>query len=118
LDGVEADLVRYAVECLDGAFIINQLYEVFKGEISRRQLVQLARRWENRGWLTEPQRNADGHKLGRQVSPELVALAQAGNGGHVVTSIPSRDEAVLDGHVGGTEVELPPFLAARCRSAT
>ena len=55
------------------------------------------------------------HKLGRQVSPELEALAQAGNGGHVVTSIPSRDEAILDGHVGGTEAELPPFLAARRR---
>jgi hypothetical protein len=113
---IEQDLVRFALEELEGAFLINHLYEAFKGKISRRQLVQLARCWEDRGWLTKPQRDADGHKLGRQVSPELVALTRAGNGGHVVTSVPSRDEAVQGGHMGGTEAELPSFLAARRRS--
>jgi DNA segregation ATPase FtsK/SpoIIIE-like protein len=33
LSGVEADLVLYAVKCLDGAFIINHLYEVYKGDM-------------------------------------------------------------------------------------
>ena len=54
LSAVEADLVLYAVKCLDGAFIINHLYEVYKGDISKRQLTKLAKQWEIRGWLTPP----------------------------------------------------------------
>jgi hypothetical protein len=55
LDDVEAKLVRYAVKCLDGAFIINHLYKVYKGDISKRRLTKLARQWEARGWLTSPE---------------------------------------------------------------
>jgi hypothetical protein len=70
LDGVEAGLVRYAVEHLDGAFIINRLYDVHKGEISKRQLTKLARQWEARGWLTPP---ADAVSP-RYATDELLAL--------------------------------------------
>jgi hypothetical protein len=54
LNDVEADLVLYATKCLDGAFIINHLYKVYKGDISKRQLTKLAQQWEIRGWLTPP----------------------------------------------------------------
>jgi hypothetical protein len=70
LDTVEAGLVRYAVEHLDGAFIINQLYEARKGDISKRQLAKLAQQWEIRGWLTPP---ADAVSP-RCVTDELLAL--------------------------------------------
>jgi hypothetical protein len=46
-----------------------------KGEASRRQIVKLGRHWEQRGWLTEPQRDENGHPIGRQVTPVLEDLA-------------------------------------------
>jgi len=36
LSDVEAALVRYAVEALDGVFIVNRLYDHHKGLISKR----------------------------------------------------------------------------------
>jgi hypothetical protein len=74
LSDVERALVRYAVEELGGAFTINRLYEQFKGEISKRQLTKTAKRWERRGWLTEPGRDEHGHKIGRMVTDDLKAL--------------------------------------------
>jgi hypothetical protein len=70
LDDVEAGLVRYAVERLDGAFTIGQLYEQFAGAISKRQLTKLAQQWETRGWLTPP---ADAVSP-RYVTDELLTL--------------------------------------------
>jgi hypothetical protein len=70
LGDVEAGLVRYAVECLNGAFIINHLYEAHRGEISKRQLTRLAQQWEARGWLTPP---VDAVSP-RYVTDELLAL--------------------------------------------
>jgi hypothetical protein len=70
LGDVEADLVQYAVESLDGAFTIGQLYEQFAGRISKRQLTGLAQQWEARGWLTSP---ADAVSS-RYVTDELLAL--------------------------------------------
>jgi S-DNA-T family DNA segregation ATPase FtsK/SpoIIIE len=74
LPPLHVDLVRHAVEHLDGAFIINRLYEAFQGEISKRKLTKLAQHWERRGWLTEPTRDRSGHKQGRLVSGELLLL--------------------------------------------
>lgn len=53
LSEIERDLVRYAVEHLDGAFTIGRLAEMFQGQISKRQLTKLAQVWEQRGWLTQ-----------------------------------------------------------------
>jgi hypothetical protein len=60
---------------LSGAFIINALYEAFKGRISKYALTRLARQWEAMGWLTEEQRNEHGHTQGRMVTDELARLA-------------------------------------------
>jgi hypothetical protein len=75
LGDVETDLVRYAVQNLGGAFVVNQLYEQFAGQISKRRLTTLAQQWESRGWLTAERRDANGHRQGRQVTLELLALA-------------------------------------------
>jgi hypothetical protein len=70
LPPLHIELVRHAVAELDGAFIINQLYDAFKGQISRRQIVKLAGQWEQRGWLTEPEHAA----APRLVTDELLSL--------------------------------------------
>jgi DNA segregation ATPase FtsK/SpoIIIE-like protein len=75
LSDVELALVHYAVEQLGGAFIVGKLYDALGDRISRRQINKLAKRWEQRGWLTEPQRDENGHPIGRQVTPELAGLA-------------------------------------------
>jgi hypothetical protein len=75
LGEVETDLVCYAVQNLGGAFVVNQLYEQFAGQISKRRLTTLAQQWESRGWLTAERRDANGHRQGRQVTLELLALA-------------------------------------------
>ena len=71
LSGVETALVRYAMEALGGAFIVNRLYEQHQGLISKRRLTALAQRWEGRGWLTAPASRSKP----RQVTGELVGLA-------------------------------------------
>jgi hypothetical protein len=71
LDDLEADLVEYAAQELGGNFVINRLYDAFKGEISKRRLEELARTWERRGWLTPP-RDAVSP---RRVTPTLLRLA-------------------------------------------
>lgn len=73
LSETEADLVLYALERLEGAFVVNRLDEAFRGRVSRRQIVNLARQWEQRGWLTAPAHATDA----RRVTPELEALARA-----------------------------------------
>jgi energy-coupling factor transporter ATP-binding protein EcfA2 len=66
----ERALVRYALEELDGAFIINRLYEAGVSGVSKRALTELAQQWEMRGWLTEPEHRA----APRRVTDELAAL--------------------------------------------
>jgi DNA segregation ATPase FtsK/SpoIIIE-like protein len=74
LEEVEADLVRHALEELGGAFTIGKLYDALGDRVSRRQITKRARAWERRGWLTEPQRDENGHPIGRLVTEELAAL--------------------------------------------
>jgi hypothetical protein len=59
LEDVERDLVRVALEELEGAFNINRLYHHPVNQnggggyrISKRALTSLAQTWEQRGWLT------------------------------------------------------------------
>ena len=66
--------MAYAVNELAGAFKLQPMYEALKGgqyHWSWRQLQNLARRWELRGWLT-PQADA---VTARQVTAELTRLA-------------------------------------------
>ena len=70
----ERALVAYAMHELAGQFKIQPMYDALKGSQwhwSWRQLQNLARRWELRGWLT-PQADA---VTARQVTPELARLA-------------------------------------------
>jgi len=76
LTPTEQDLIRYAVEHLGGAFIINRLYEVFKGRVSKRWLTALAQAWERRGWLTQPASRSEP----RYATEELLALAGIAGG--------------------------------------
>jgi hypothetical protein len=121
LSDVEAALVEYALDQLEGCFTINALYDAFKGQISRRQLVKLARQWEHRGWLTEPAHATDP----RRVTSELLALAGPApdrGDGHRVTGVTGGDGegepitgAVTDPITGE---ELPPFLRGRASQIT
>ncbi len=80
LAAAERRLVQVAVEELDGQFNINALV-ASTGE-SRRWIRKVAQRWEAQGWLTPVQRDPQGHKVGRRVTP---ALRQAANLGDLVT---------------------------------
>ena len=72
---LEARLVQYAGEELDGGFVIGRLYERFGEHISKYKLGKLSKTWEGRGWLTAPQHDEEGRPLGRMVTEELAKLA-------------------------------------------
>jgi hypothetical protein len=80
LTGLEAEMVRYAVEELGGQFTVLKLFEVFKGQISKRKLTTLAQSWERYGWLTEPQHRADARRVTEALAKEVDAAAQAVKG--------------------------------------
>lgn len=69
LTSLERDLVRYALEELEGRFIIKDLYEAFGDKISRRALSRLAQSWSDIGLLTERP---------RRVTVALRALIESG----------------------------------------
>jgi hypothetical protein len=71
LDPLEGEMVRHAVRELGGAFTIGKLYDAFRGQVSLHALKQLGRRWQARGWLTEPV-DAISPRL---VTPTLAQLA-------------------------------------------
>ena len=50
---LECDMVKYAIQTLNGNFKINALYESFGDRISRRGISRLAQRWEDIGLLTD-----------------------------------------------------------------
>jgi len=88
LSEIETALVRYAIENLGGAFIIGRLYAQFRGQVSKYRLEQLAQQWELRGWLTGTVHDENGHKQGRLVTDELLALCASPTdmGAEIVTS--------------------------------
>jgi len=85
----EAALVAYAVQELNGEFIINKLYEAGVSSMSKRALTDLAQRWELRGWLTGPEHRADP----RRVTDELLSLCPAlgAKNGDTVTRVTRGD---------------------------
>ena len=70
LTDAEQSLVQYALENLDGAFIINRLAGGF-ANMTAYKIRTLAERWERRGWLTQPASAV----APRLVTPELAVLA-------------------------------------------
>jgi hypothetical protein len=106
LDELEADLVRYALDELDGAFTIGRLYEAFGDRVSKHSLTRLAQRWERRAWLTEPAHATDS----RRVTPELEALALGAGERDREIGVIGRDRGA--GSVTGDVIgdELPAFL--------
>lgn len=72
LTPLEQELVRYARHELGGSFPIGRLYQRFRGTISHRQLVKLARRWASMGWLS-PQSSV---VAARQLTDRVIEIAQ------------------------------------------
>jgi hypothetical protein len=106
LELLHVELVRHAVEELDGAFIINKLAPVFQGEISRRQLVKLGRAWESRGWLTKPAHATDSRKVTGELlslcslpSPREERASIGSQGSQVITGTVTADLAALSGDI-------------------
>lgn len=72
LSELEQTLVRFALENLEGRFIVNRLAEALAEQgVTSHQVKTLAQRWEQRGWLTSPAHATDP----RRVTPELAVLA-------------------------------------------
>jgi hypothetical protein len=67
LTQLQQDLVAYAVENLDGAFVITKLHDAHRDRVSKRSLSRLAREWQALGLLTERP---------RRVTLALSALAE------------------------------------------
>jgi DNA segregation ATPase FtsK/SpoIIIE-like protein len=63
LTALEQNLVRHAIDELDGQFTINALADAFQGNISKRKLTRLGQLWERRGWLTTPQHRSDPRRV-------------------------------------------------------
>ena len=70
LNDFEAELVRFAAANLEGRFPVGQLCAAFGNEHAW-QIRSLAKRWEQRGWLTHPRHATDARRL----TPELKRLA-------------------------------------------
>ncbi len=76
LSPLERELVRHALENLDGRFDLVRLREAFRGQVSMRRLQRLAQEWESLGLLTPRP---------RRVTYALRALMEAENGTRVNT---------------------------------
>ncbi len=59
----QAALVRYAIEHLDGCFIVGKLAAAFAGEWTHYRIAALARTWEARGWLSKPAHATDARRV-------------------------------------------------------
>ena len=112
---IESDLVRYAVEHLDRAFIIGKLYDAFGTRISKRRLTALGQQWQARGWLTRPAHAADP----RRVTATLLELAGVSPGVSPDVSSPNDTYHHVSSvspyhHPDNTgEGDIPAFLAGR-----
>lgn len=72
LDPIEKTLVSYALQHLEGRFIVNRLAQSLAGQgITHHQVQKVAEQFERRGWLTKPGHATDA----RRITPELALLA-------------------------------------------
>lgn len=67
LSAAERALVRYAIEQLDGCFIVGKLAAAFPGEWTHYRIATLARTWEARGWLSRPAHATDPRRVGEML---------------------------------------------------
>jgi DNA segregation ATPase FtsK/SpoIIIE-like protein len=67
LTDLEREMVRYAVEELNGAFSVTALFDQFRGQIGKEQLITLAQSWELRGWLTEMKQRSQSRRVTRSL---------------------------------------------------
>jgi hypothetical protein len=67
LNAAELALVRYAIEQLDGCFIVGKLAAAFAGEWTHYRIATLARTWEARGWLSRPAHATDPRRVGEML---------------------------------------------------
>ncbi|HNS37007.1 MAG TPA: hypothetical protein PKM01_04435 [Anaerolineaceae bacterium] len=71
LSDVEQALVAYALEQLEGRFIINRLAQALEGQgVTHHQVQKIGEQFERRGWLTKPAHATDP----RRITPELANL--------------------------------------------
>jgi hypothetical protein len=90
LSDVERALVAYALEQLEGRFIVNRLAQALAGQgISHHQVQKIAEQFERRSWLTKPQHATDA----RRITPELARLAGVAHTG--VQAIQAHTGAAL-----------------------
>jgi len=72
LTPIEQALVRYALERLEGRFIVNRLAQALAEQgVTHHQVQKIAEQFEQRGWLTQPQHATDA----RRITPQLASLA-------------------------------------------
>ncbi|HNS37413.1 MAG TPA: FtsK/SpoIIIE domain-containing protein [Anaerolineaceae bacterium] len=101
LSELERSLVAYALDQMDGRFVVNKLAAAFAGQgVTSHQVKILSQNWERRGWLTSPQHATDA----RRVTPELRSLAGF--------SRTSAQEAQV--HTGGCEVAQAVRTISEC----
>ena len=101
LNELERSLVTYALEQMDGRFVVNKLAAAFAGQgVTSHQVKILSQNWEHRGWLTSPQHATDA----RRVTPELRSLAGFSRTG--------AQEA--QAHTGGLEVAQAVRTISEC----
>jgi DNA segregation ATPase FtsK/SpoIIIE-like protein len=70
LSAAELALVRYAIEQLDGCFIVGKLAAAFAGEWTHYRIATLARTWEARGWLSKPAHATDPRRVTAELDRE------------------------------------------------
>jgi len=67
LSNEEYALAQYAIEHLEGDFVINRLFEAFRGQVTHNRIRRLAQAWEHAGLLTPPPNRS----AARRVTPRL-----------------------------------------------
>lgn len=70
---LEREMILYAWDKLDGRFPVQDIFDHFRGRITRDEVIALGQKWERKGWLTEPSAHGD---RARHVTPELAELAE------------------------------------------
>ena len=78
LSNLELRLAQTAMQC-DGWYRVREIAE--RSGVDKREVNEIARRWEALGLLTSVLRNEHGHNLGRKITPALVQACGSGVSG-------------------------------------
>ena len=69
---IEMEMARFARDGYGGKFVVQTVFEAFKGRIAFHDLVALCQIWERKGWLTVPAFQGEA----RQLTPKLLDLIE------------------------------------------